>query len=155
MPWGEWEVWCVCVCPILTHSPHIYSKEPWVRSCQSSVNWPCELMIRCHVEGLRRWGPWAGRPTSMVGRPASGSHHPNCRGWAVLGLPLSEHRCMDYPKWICFSSWATLSRIEPEFALWYFCDFLSSQSVLAACMLAKKHILHFSKGEVWFRGLFE
>ena len=36
-----------------------------------------------------------------------------------------------------------------------FCDFLSGQSVLATCILAQKYILHFSKGEVRFRGLFE
>ena len=36
-----------------------------------------------------------------------------------------------------------------------FCNFLSVQSVLATCILAQKHILHNSKGKVWFRGLFE
>ena len=36
-----------------------------------------------------------------------------------------------------------------------FCNFMLAQSVLATCILAQKHILHISKGEVWFRGLFE
>ena len=35
-----------------------------------------------------------------------------------------------------------------------FCDFMSGQSVLATCILAQKHILHFLEGEVWFRDLF-
>ena len=32
-----------------------------------------------------------------------------------------------------------------------FRDFMSGQSVLATCILAQKHNLHFLKGEVWFR----
>ena len=32
-----------------------------------------------------------------------------------------------------------------------FCDFMSGQSVLATCILAQKHNLHFLEGEVWFR----
>ena len=32
-----------------------------------------------------------------------------------------------------------------------FCDFISGQSVLATCILAPKHNLHFLKGKVWFR----
>ena len=35
-----------------------------------------------------------------------------------------------------------------------FYDFMSGQSVLATCILAQKHILHFLEGEVWFRDLF-
>ena len=32
-----------------------------------------------------------------------------------------------------------------------FCDFMLGQSVLATCILAQKHNLHFLEGEVWFR----
>ena len=32
-----------------------------------------------------------------------------------------------------------------------FYDFMSGKSVLATCKLARKHNLHFIKGEVWFR----
>ena len=32
-----------------------------------------------------------------------------------------------------------------------FYDFMSGQSVLATCILAQKHNLHFLEGEVWFR----
>ena len=35
-----------------------------------------------------------------------------------------------------------------------FYNFMSGQSVLATCILAQKYILHISKGEVWFKGLF-
>jgi len=31
-----------------------------------------------------------------------------------------------------------------------FCDFMSGQNVLATCILAQKHNLHFLEGEVWF-----
>ena len=31
-----------------------------------------------------------------------------------------------------------------------FCGFMSGQSVLATCILAQKHNLHFREGKVWF-----
>jgi hypothetical protein len=37
----------------------------------------------------------------------------------------------------------------------FICDFMPGQSVLATYILAQKYNLHFSKGKVWFRGLFE
>ena len=32
-----------------------------------------------------------------------------------------------------------------------FCDFMSGQNVLAICILAQKHNLHFLEGKVWFK----
>ena len=135
---------CVCVC---SHSlpPCIYRREPRVRSPPSSVNRHWEPMRRRHVAGLRLWGPRAGRPTRVVGRPASGANRPHSSSaglvWAspclnnevelvlsglasVLGLHLvhlSLNRCSDN-----------------------FCDFMSGQSVLATCILAQKTHLAFS-----------
>ena len=140
-----------CVCPIL-YPPCIYNRETRVRSCQSSVNRHWEPMRRRHMSGLRWWGPRAGRPTRVVGRPASGAHRPQLPG---VGLVWA---------WPCLNTRACLVLTEFASVLGLhlvqlslnrrsdiFYDFMSGQSVLATCILSQKYNLHFLEGEVWFR----
>jgi len=54
-------------------------------------------------------------------------------------------------EWICSGSWATLGPMSLNRRFDIFSDFMSGQSVLATCILAQKHKLHFLEGEVWFR----
>ena len=85
----------------------------------------------------------------LVGRPAQGGvglvwalSCPNTEAWPVLdgfALVLGLH----------------LVKLSLNLCSSIFCDFLSGQSVLATCILAQKHVLHISKGKVWFRNLFE
>ena len=101
---------------------------------------------------LRWWGPRASS-ADQVGRPTYPGRQPppsssNGLSWAssclnagaclvltnfgvVLGLHLVQ---------------MSLNRRSD-----IFCDFMSGQSVLATCILAQKHNLHFLEGEVWFR----
>ena len=138
---------CVCVCSFSIPSPCIYSREPRVRSCQSSANHHWEPMRRCHVYGLRRWGPWAGRrPGWSAGLPVAPTI-PNLLWWVVLGCLVWSTLVLACLEWIWCGSWATLGPIESDI----FCDFMSGQSVLATCILAQKHNLHFLRGKVWFR----
>ena len=144
------------VCVFSFSTPCIYSREPRVRSQPSSVNRHWEPMRRRHVAGLRRWDPRAGWPTRVVGRPASGAHRPQLPG---VGL-VWAWPCLNTGIDLVLSGFASvlgLHLVELILNLRsdIFCDFLSSQSVLATCILAQKHILHISKDEVWFRGLFE
>ena len=101
---------------------------------------------------LRRWGPRA-RSADQAGRPACQWHQPpptssGGLSWASLYGP----------RW----SWSVLNGFGLVLGLHLvqlslnrrsdnFCDFMSGQSVLATCILAQKHNLHFLEGEVWFR----
>ena len=42
----------------------------------------------CHVKDLMQLGPWAGRPTGLVGRPSAGTNRPQLR---LRGLHVSSH----------------------------------------------------------------
>ena len=96
------------------------------------------------MEKLRRWGPRASS-ADQVGRSTCPGHQPppsssNGLSWACLvltgfGLVLGLHLVQ-----------MSLNRRSD-----IFCDFMSGQSVLATCILAQKHNLHFLEGEVWFR----
>ena len=102
-----------------------------------------EPMGECHIAELRLWGPWMGRSADS---PSAGG-----LSWAALSDP----------HW----SWPVLSGLNLVLGLHLvclslilcsdiFCDFMSSQSVLATCILAQKHTLHILEGREWFRGLF-
>ena len=132
--------------------PCIYSREPRVRSQPSTVNRHWEPMRRCHMAGLRCWGPRASRPTRVVGRPASGAHRPQLPG---VGLVWA---------WPCLNTGAcfVLTGFDVVLGLHLvhlslnrrsdiFSDFMSGQCVLANCILAQKYNLHFLEGEVWLR----
>ena len=144
MPWDEWEVCCVCVF-ILYPSPCIYRREPWLCSSSTSVNRHWEPMKSCHIEGLRRWAYWA------VGRQGWSSDHPvaptapNYLGWAVLGLPLSEHRGMDCPNSVWVGLWTTLGPFEHESALWYFLWFFVGPKCACNLHTSLKTYLTYSK----------
>ena len=82
------------------------------------------------------------RPQPSSGGLVWGSSYPNAEVWLVLnwfGLVLGLH----------------LVELSLNLRSDIFFDFLSGQSVLATCILAQKHVLHISKGKVWFRNLFE
>ena len=92
----------------------------------------------------------AGRPTAQCRQPppasAGGlswaSSCPKVEAWPVLsqfGLVFGLH----------------LVHLSLNLRSDFIYNFMSGQSVLATCILAQKYILHFSKGKVWFRGLFE
>ena len=101
---------------------------------------------------MRWWGPQS-RSADQVGR------------LACLGLqppPTSSHGL----SWAssCLNARAYLVLTEFELVLGLhlvhlslnrrsdiFCDLMSGQSVLATCILAQKHNLHFLEGKVWFR----
>ena len=100
---------------------------------------------------LRRWGPRAcsadqgGRPTAQGLQPPPTSS--GGLSWAALSGP----------RW----SWFDLSGFGVVLGLHLvqmslnrrsdiFYDFMSGQSMLATCILAQKHNLHFLEGEVWF-----
>ena len=152
-------MWRVCVF-ILTPSPYIYRREPrpagGVFCSYSSKNRCLGPMRGCHIEGVKRWGPWAGRPTRVVGRPHHGANHPQpSPGRLVWASP-----CLNTEVWSVLSQFGLvfgLHLVHLSLILYsdIFCDFLSGQSVLATYILAQKHILHISKGKVWFKNLFE
>ena len=122
----------------------LYLSEPPLRANDTP---PCSWLKAVEPMG------W---PADQGGRPAlPGRQPPPAAGvWACLGLLLSKSCGTDCLNWICFDSWATLRRLSLNRYSDIFCDFMLGQSVLATYILAQKHILHFSKGEVWFRGLF-
>ena len=83
-----------CGVRVCSHSllpPYIYSREPQVTSYHSSANRRCEPMRRRHVASSRWWGPWAGRPTRLVGRPASGANRHQFPLVGCHGLPCLVH----------------------------------------------------------------
>ena len=109
-------------------------------------------MRRRHVAGLRRWGPRIGRPTKVVGRPAGGAHRPQLPG---VGL-VWAWPCLNTGACLVLTGFALvleLHLVQLSLNRCYdiFCDFMLGQSVLATCILAQKHNLHFLEGEVWFR----
>ena len=91
-----------------------------------------------------------GQSADQGGRPAYWWRPlpPTARGWAFLGLALSEHWDTACLEWIWVGSWATLSPMSLNQCSDNFCDFMSGQSVLATYILAQKHNLHFLEGEV-------
>ena len=109
-------------------------------------------MRRRHVAGLRRWGPRAGRPTRVVGRPAGGAHRPQLpRVGLVWAWP-----CLNTGACLVLTGFASvlglhLVQLSLNRRSDILCDFVSGQSVLATYILAQKYNLHFLEGEVWFR----
>ena len=100
---------------------------------------------------LRQWGPRASS-ADLVGRSA-------CHG--LQPPPTSSHGL----SWSssCLNAGACLVLTEFGLVLGLhlvhlslnhrsdiFCNFMSGQGVLATCILAQKHNLHFLEGEVWF-----
>ena len=140
---------CVCVCVHSLPPPCIYSKEPRVRSCQSSAIRRCKPMRCRHIAEV---GP-TGRSADQAGRPAWQWHQPPPNSsivlsWATLSCP---HWC-----WPVLSGFGVvlglhLVQLSLNCRSDNFCDFMSGQSVLATCILAQKHNLHFLRGKVWFR----
>ena len=96
---------------------------------------------------LRRWGPRAGLPVAPTA-PASSSG----LSWASLSGP-----CWSWSVLACLS-WVLeplLVHMSLNLCSDNFYDFMLGQSVLATCILAQKHNLHFLKGKVWFRNLLD
>ena len=99
-------------------------------------------------------------PTGQVGRPVGLSacqwrqpppSSSSRLSWASLSGP---H--WSWPVLACLNSVlaSLLVRLSLNRRSDNFCDFMSGQSMLVTCILAQKHNLHISKGEMWFRGLF-
>ena len=92
---------------------------------------------------LRRWGPWAWRPTRVVGQPAQGANRPQLPGAGLVwDLP-----CLITGVWPVLSGFASVLGLHLVKLILNLCsdiiyDFMLSQSVLATCILAQKHILH-------------
>ena len=93
---------------------------------------------------LKAVGP-TGLSADPGGRPATQWRQPppTTGGWAVLGLLLSDHQGLPCLDLIRSGSWATLVHLSLNLCSDIFCDFMSGQSVLATCILAQKHNLHF------------
>ena len=92
-----------------------------------------------------------GRP---IGRPACpGPQPPQLLRVGLVWASLSDPR-WGWPVLTCFASVIGLHLVHLSLNRNsdMFCDFLLGQSVLATCILAQKHNLHFLEGEkVWFR----
>ena len=128
--------------------PCIYSREPRVRSCQSSAIRRCKPMRCRHIAEV---GP-TGRSADQAGRPACQWRQPPPTSsgglfWAALSGP-----CWSWPVLSGFGVVLRLHLVQLSLNRRsdIFCDFMSGQSVLASCILAQKHNLHFLEGEVWF-----
>ena len=101
---------------------------------------------------LRRWGQQA-RSAYQAGRPACQWCQPPPASSSRLSWASLYDPCWSRSVLACLS-WAlepllvhlSLNRCSDNFY-----DFISGQSVLATCILAQKHNLHFLEGEVWFR----
>ena len=101
---------------------------------------------------FKRWGPWAGPPTRVVGRPAGGAHRPQLHS---VGL-VWAWPCLNTEVEFVLSGFASvlglhLVHLSLNRYSDIFCVFLLGQSVLATCILAQKHNLHILEGKVWFR----
>ena len=101
---------------------------------------------------LRRWGPWdssadqVGRSTCPGRQPPPSSS--NGLSWASS--------CLNAGAYLVLTGFGVvlglhLVQMSQDRRSDIFCDFMSGQSVLATCILAKKRNLHFLEGEVWFR----
>ena len=139
----------VCVSVLFSTPPLVFIAGSHGVKLAEPPSATSEEMTRGKVEAVGPTGQF-GRPSRSVdlpGPPTAAIFFQR----AVLGLLLSEHWDTTCLEWIWVGSWATLGPIEPELTLLYFCDFMWGQSVLATCILAQKHNLHFLEGEVWFR----
>ena len=87
-----------------------------------------------------------GRSTCQVSQPTLASS--NRLSWASLSGPRWSWPVLACLNWVLASLLVHLSlnRCSNNF-----CDFMSGQSVLATCKLARKHNLHSLIGKVWFR----
>jgi len=101
---------------------------------------------------LKAVGPMGRSADHLVGRPSQGANHPQ-----LLGVGLSwALACLISGVWPVLTGFASvlglhLAQLSLNRRSNIFCDFMSGQSVLANCVLAQKHNLHFLEGEVWFR----
>ena len=98
---------------------------------------------------LRWWGPQAwsadqgGRPTAQGRQPPPTSS--NGMSWASSYLNTGARPVLSGFGVVLSFTWSVLSLNRCSDI---FCDFMSGQSVLATCILAQKHNLHFLKGKV-------
>ena len=132
----------VCVCSNL-YPPCIYSREPRGETLQT------DLRDLWGGATYRSWGGGAhgpGRPTSPWCQPPAIFFL-----WAVLASLVWSMLVSACLERIWSGSWATLVHLSLNFCSDIICDFMSSQSILATCILAQKHSLYFLEGEVWFR----
>ena len=101
---------------------------------------------------LRRWGPRASSANQVGLSTCPGRQPP----------PSSSNRlswvssCLNAGACLVLTSFSVvlglhLVQLSLNHRSDIFCDFMSGQSVLATCILAQKHNLHFLEGEVWFR----
>ena len=115
----------------------------------SSKNRRLEAMRSCHVEGVRRWGPWAGRPTRVVGRLPRGANRPQTSSGGLVWASA----CPNTGAWLVLTGFdlvlgLLLVQLSLNLCSEFICDFILAKSVLVTCILARKHILQFSKGKV-------
>ena len=101
-------------------------------------------------------GPTGPSADQVAGRPSSGANRPQLLG---VGL-VSAWPGLNTEVELVLSDLASvlglhLVHLSLNRYSNIFCVFLLGQSVLATCILAQKHILHISKGKVWFKNLFE
>ena len=128
-----------CVCVLILYPSCIYSREPWVRSCQSSTNQHCEPIPSCHVATLRWWGPWAGRPTCLWREPppilSAGLV------WASSGPNTGIRLVLRGFGWFSGYTWSD----EPESMLWYFLWFYVGPKCACNLHISSKTQLPFSR----------
>ena len=101
---------------------------------------------------LRRWGPRASS-ADQVGRSTCPGRQPppsfsNGLSWASS--------CLNAGACLVLTGFGVvlglhMVQLSLNCRSDIFYNFMSGQSVLATCILAQKHNLHFLEGEVWFR----
>ena len=106
-------------------------------------------MTRVEVEAVGPTGQFdrLGRSVDLPVPPTA----PFFFQWAALGLLLSDARACLVLTGFGVVLGLHLVQMSLNHRSDIFCDFMSGQSVLATCILAQKHNLHFLEGEVWFR----
>ena len=101
---------------------------------------------------LRRWGPRASSADHVGRSTCPGRQLPpsssNGLSWASS--------CLNAGACIVLTGFGVvlglhLVQMSQDRRSDIFCDFMSGQSVLATCISAQKHNLHFLEGEMWFR----
>ena len=101
---------------------------------------------------LKAVGPTGRSADQGVGRPAGGAHRPQLPG---VGL-VWAWPCLNIVGCLVLTGFASvlglhLVHLSLNRYSYIFCVFLLGQSVLATCILARKHNLHILEGKVWFR----
>ena len=125
---------CVCVCVLFSTPPSIYSREPPAAEPQTDVvsqqGSPCALVEAVGPTGL------AGRPGRSVGLPGLPTTPTSWSG-LVLVSPCSKVEARPAPAGFASVLGLRLVHLSLNRYSDIFCDFVSGQSVLVTCILAK------------------